>query len=225
LGAGVGLLFAAGTASQAALILNGDVTAPTDPITGVAATPGSATSTAATVGTTAGANNFPAAEPPSAAINNVLTAADKYLNFQQSNAGFITTITSNGPQASLTGFRFFTGNDAPERDPATITIEGTNSPNATTTLNSTWTTIYSGVSGLATDPGRSMSGPLVTFIPSAAFSSFRVLVTAVRTPTSANSFQFGEVDLIGNSVVPEPASAGLLGLAGVGLLARRRRRN
>src|SRR5262245_33243514 len=107
-----------------------DVTAPGNPIVGIAATFGSATSTAATAGGGSG-NAFPTAENPSNAINN--NQGDKYLNFQQAGAGFIVTLST---AAIVTGFRFSTANDAVERDPATITIEGTNSPNATTTLNS-----------------------------------------------------------------------------------------
>jgi hypothetical protein len=205
----------------AAIIINADVTAPGDPIVGIAATAGSPTSTAATAGGGSG-NAYPTAEGPANSIDN--NQGNKYLNFQQSGAGLITTINTNGPQASLTGFRFSTGNDAAERDPATITIEGTNSPNAVTTLNSTWTSIYSGVSGLATDPGRNTFGSQVNFAASPAFSSYRVLITSVRTPGTANSFQFGELELIGNSVVPEPATLGLLGLAGLGVVGGRRRR-
>src|SRR4051794_24304703 len=91
----------AGSAS-AAIIINADVTAPGDPITGIAAIPGSATSTAVVAGGGSG-NAFPTLEGPTLAINN--NQGDKYLNFQQSNAGFIATVLANGPQASLLGFR------------------------------------------------------------------------------------------------------------------------
>jgi hypothetical protein len=208
------IAFASGTA-RAVLI---DVTTPGDPIVGVAATAGSATSTAATAGGGSG-NAFPTAEGPTLAINN--NQADKYLNFQQSGAGFITTLLANG-SSLVTQFRFSTANDALERDPATITIEGTNNANPTTTLNSTWTSLYTGVSGLATDPGRNTFGSTVTFTNTQAFSSYRVLITAVRTPTSANSFQFGEVELIGTPV-PEPATLALAAPLVAGMLLRRRR--
>lgn len=111
-----------------------------------------------------------------------------------------------------------------ERDPATITIEGTNSPNATTSLNSTWTQIYSSVSGLATDPGRNTFGATVNFSNGLSFTSYRVLMTSVRTPATANSFQFGEVALIGTTAVPEPSTLALVGLGAAGLVACRLRR-
>ncbi|MDB5321099.1 MAG: hypothetical protein JWN40_2730 [Phycisphaerales bacterium] len=207
-----------GVAASAAVIAS-DVSAPSDPIVGIASTPGSSTSTASTVGTVADANNYPGAESPANAIDNT---NNKYLNFQKVNAGFITTLVANGP-ATLTGVRFKAGNDSPERDPLTITIEGTNSPNPTTTLNSAWSPIYSGVTGLATDPGRDTAGPTTGFTPTTAggFTSYRVLVTGVRDAAAANSFQFDELDMIG-STVPEPTMLAGAGL--VMLLSLRRRR-
>src|SRR5262249_57515534 len=105
-----------------------------NPIVGIVATPGSATSTAGTVGTTPNVNNWPAAESPPNAIDN--NTATKYLNFAKTNTGFIVTPSA---MSVLTSFQLFTANDSPERDPTTVSIEGTNSPNATTTLNSTRT--------------------------------------------------------------------------------------
>lgn len=209
--------FMAGGSAPAAVI--SDVTAPGNPIVGVAAILGSSTSTLATAGGGSG-NAYPTAEAPPNAIDNNLS--DKYLNFQQSGAGFIVT-----PSAAsvVNSFRFATGNDAVERDPAVITIEGTNSPNATTTLNSTWTTIYNGVSGLATDPGRNTFGPVVPFSNTTSFLSYRVLVSSVRTPATANSFQFSEIELGSDVTTPEPSSILLTGLGSVaGLLVVRRRR-
>ncbi|MBI1766046.1 MAG: CSLREA domain-containing protein, partial [Acidobacteria bacterium] len=174
-----------------------DVTAPGDPIVGIAATVGSPTSSASTVGTVAGANNYPAAEPPSAAIDNDFSAASKYLNFGKTGVGFIVTAPTQGPLTVVDGLRFNTANDAPERDPLTVTIEGTNSANPTTTLNSTWTTIYSGVTGLATDPGRNTLGAVVNFSNTNAFSSYRLIVASVRDGATANSMQFSEVELLG----------------------------
>jgi hypothetical protein len=206
------------TANSTAYAQVVDVTAPGNPIAGVAATLGSSTSLLAVAGGGSG-NAYPTAESPPNAINN--NQGDKYLNFQQSGAGFIVTPSA---LSVLTGVHFSTGNDAVERDPEIITIEGTNDPNATTTLNSSWTLIYNGVTGLATDPGRNTFGQPVSFTNTLSFASYRVLVQTVRTPTSANSFQFGEIELL--APVPEPSS---LILAGMGVSAAawrwRRRKN
>jgi hypothetical protein len=174
-----------------------DITAPGDPIVGVAATPGSSTSSLAVPGTLANFNNYPPAESPPMAIDDVV--ATKYLNFQKTNAGWIATpSTTDQP---ITGIRFVTGNDSPERDPLTLVLEGTNDLNATTTLNSTWVTIYSGVSGLATDPGRNALGAVAHVANGQAFRSYRMLVTTVRElPVVANSFQFAEVQLLSSGV-------------------------
>ena len=208
-------------ATRAGIIINGDVTNPGDPVVGIAATVGSATSTLASVGTLGGVNNYPAGEAPSFAIDN--NTATKYLNFAKTGVGLITTLAANGPSAVVNGIRFSTANDSPERDPLTVVLEGTNSANATTTLNSTWTTLYNGVSGLAIDPGRNTAGPTVTFVNALPFSSYRLLVSGVRNQNTANSLQFSEVELIGSSV-PEPTSLTLTGLAVAGLFARQRRK-
>jgi hypothetical protein len=210
-----------------AAVINADVTAPSDQIYGIASS--GTTSTVSTVGTAGATNNYPAAEPPSSAIDNNTTTT-KYLNFQTSGAGFIVTLTNNG-QSVLNGVHFTSGNDSPERDPVTVTIEGTNTaiPSGVApggTITATWSPIYSGVSGLTTDPGRNASAPTVAFVPATlgAFTSYRLTVNAVRTPAGANSFQFNEVELIGNTVpVPEPGSIGLLATGVIGLIARRRR--
>jgi hypothetical protein len=137
-----------------------------------------------------GLNQYPAVESPPNAIDDVVTT--KYLNFAEINAGFI--VTPSAPSV-LGGLRFTTANDSPERDPLTVVLEGTNDPNATTTLNSTWTTIYNGDSGLATDPGRNTPGATVHFA-AGSFTSYRLLVLSVRTGATANSMQFAEIELL-----------------------------
>jgi hypothetical protein len=199
-----------------------DVTAPGNPIAGVAATVGSSTSTLATVGSMQGVNSYPASAPPPSAIDNLFGAANggsKYQNFAETGAGFIVTPTA---MSVLTGVDFSTGNDAPERDPLTITIEGTNSPNAASTLNSSWTLIYNGVTGLAMDPGRNAFGSQVSFPNQQSFTSYRVLVQSVRNGAIANSFQFQEIQLL--AAVPEPSSLILCGLGACAAVGRRRRR-
>lgn len=208
-------------AALASPVVNGDVTAPGDPIVGVAATVGAATSSLAAPGGVVGSGNaYPNSESPSLAIDNVLT--DKYLNFGKAGVGFITTTTTSGPSTVVKGIRFTTATDHPERDPTTVTLEGSQDANATSSLNSSWTLIYNGPSGLSTDPGRFQVGPQVNFANGVSFKSYRLLVSSVRDAALANSMQFGEVELIGNTVVPEPTSLAAAAIA-LSLAGRRRR--
>jgi hypothetical protein len=211
--------FIAFIVSQNAFAQLFDLTRPGDPIIGVAATPGSLMSSISVVGTVAGANNFPAAESPTNAIDN--NSATKYLNFAKINAGFILTLSPDRASFPILGFRFRTANDAPERDPFTITIEGVNAANPTAAASgpTTWTLLYNGVSGLATDPGRFGFGVEQDFSNTLSFNTYRVLITGVRNAAAANSFQFSEIELM---AVPEPSVLALVPLAAGVLVLRHR---
>lgn len=200
------------------------ITAPSNPVIGVAAIVGSSTSSKSIVasGNTNGQNMYPSSESPNRAIDTLLNG--KYLNFGKTGVGFIVTPI----QATvLNGFRFATGNDAIERDPLTITIEGTKSRDAIDTLDSAWTLLYDGDSGLATNPGRNTYG-IQELVPNTEiYFGNRILVQSLRSTSTANSMQFAEIQLLG-AVVPEPTTWALIGLTGVGVVGgwyQRRRRN
>jgi hypothetical protein len=133
----------------------------------------------------------------------------KYLNFGTDGdqnppfvgpAGFVVTPTL-GADASgtvVTAIRIYTANDAPERDPASFTLEGSNN-------GTNFTTIASGA--LALPDARNASGatidPLtqalqeVRFNNSIPYKSYRVLFPHVKNDATANSVQVGEVELLG----------------------------
>ncbi|MCY2952648.1 MAG: hypothetical protein NTU53_11855 [Planctomycetota bacterium] len=202
----MGLVLGVAGLAQASVIL-----APTDPIYAVNATPGSAISGLPVTA----ANNHPVGEAPAKVMDN--NTGTKYLNFGKTNVGFIV-VPAFGP-SKLTSLQMATANDSANRDPMTISIEGTAGPfsDYLGVFNTTWTPIYTGPSGIEVDPGRSTWGTELPIAPSGFFSYYRVLVTTIRDAGTANSTQFSEFKLNG---VPEPAALSLLAFAG--LLIRRR---
>ncbi len=109
--------------------------------------------------------------------------------------GFVVT-PSMGPSV-LTVVRFYTANDAPERDPANYIIEGSNDGGNTFALIAS--------NSLALPDGRNQAGlPLdastqymaqVTFPNSTPYTVYRVYFTRIKG--NANLMQIGEVELLG----------------------------
>lgn len=156
-------------------------------------------------------NNSPGAEQvPNAIDNNIAT---KYLNFDRLNTGFTVT-----PALGLTlvrGLTLQSANDAPERDPASFTLEGSND-------GVLFSLIASGNVPAFTARFQTQT---LTFDNSVPFLKYRLLFPTVVGP-GGNSMQIGEVELLGNvaaAPVPEPATAALGAMGLGGLLLRRRR--
>ena len=152
-----------------------DVTSPGDPITGGQTIGG--VFIPATQGTPVGnANMFPPDSTPAFAIDNGF--ASKYRNFGEANTGFVVTpfFNRNNGGTFVTALRFGTGDNSPERDPLTYTLEGT----AGDPFTGTYTRIASGSTGLDTDPGRATFGPVLTFPGVGAYTSYRVIFPTVR---------------------------------------------
>lgn len=147
--------------------------------------------------------NYPTNEAPyKGCDNNLLTKNLNFGNCYDTSAlsldcglrtGFYVTATNSGSLA--TGLRLCTANDAPTRDPLNVTLEGSNENGTNLILGASWTLIYSGVSGLAVDPGRSTCGGKVFFLNNNTFTSYRLLITVKRG--ADNSIQLSEFQLIG----------------------------
>lgn len=159
-------------------------------------------STPATVGTNVG--NFYPGEIASYAFDN--TTGTKYTNFGvcalsatlSSSCGLNTGIyvtPQRGP-SSLFILQFCTANDLPDRDPFTITIEGSNQPSSSLTLGSSWALLYNGTTGLQTHTTRFECGPVLPVSNNSNwYSSYRVLVTSIRGNEVAT--QYSELRLMG----------------------------
>jgi hypothetical protein len=166
------------------------------------------------------AANSPGAE---AAPNSVDSdQPSKYLNFNKVNAGIIV-IPSVGATIA-TRLSLTSANDAPERDPATYEILGTNDTNLNDTspaLNPTnwqafWTLIT--VGSVPAFSGRGAEQEFA-FANSTAYLSYLVDFPTVANPAAANSMQIADIQLS----VPEPTGLAMLGL-GAALMGIRRRR-
>jgi hypothetical protein len=179
------------------------VTTSNSPIIGVGAVAGSSTSQITVQGTTAGVNNHPANEFPARVLDGFSNT--KYLNFARTNVGIIVQATGS---VAVSSFRLTTANDSANRDPITVTIEGTTATDPTTAAGgATWTLLYSGPTGLATDPGRQIQGPVISFANNnAPFNTYRVLFPTIRDAATANSMQVAEIALMGIPFTTGPAT-------------------
>lgn len=109
------------------------------------------------------------------------------------DTGFHLTVAKCSP--TLTKFRFATGDTGTERDPMTLTIEGTD---CGTLLNCTsWTLLYNGTTGLDTILSRNSYGTYQTIQTPQPFTSYRFLITSKRNSTNSIFITYSEIELYG----------------------------
>jgi hypothetical protein len=93
----------------------------------------------------------------------------------------------------VTGLQVCTANDFPERDPLTVTLEGSNESGTALTVGTSWYLIYNGTTGLQSNPGRGICGTVQSFNNSIQFKSYRFLVSGKRA--MSNCVQYSELQL------------------------------
>ena len=176
-------------------------------------------------GLTAGSNNWPVANPPEHAIDEV---GQKHLNFATLGAGFIVTPSEGSSIAR--SIQVWAGEGATDRDPASFEVWGTNQAiggGAQIFPLSLFQQIASG--SLALPAARNGGGSnllaqgasqTVDFPNSGTYTSYLVLFPTVRNPSLATSVDVAEVALY---TLPEP-SATVLALATLAVLSPLRRR-
>ena len=197
-------------------------------------------------GDTTTSADFPGAEAPEFALDGDI--GTKFLIFSGSSGDM--TANNSGimvffdEPVVVEALRFGFGNDAPERDPWTYTLEGSNlvdintygAPPTTIADGPAWTPIQGDPNGLTgmvdvgdtffdafnsrgtytTDPPFNRSA--TPFVNTEAYSAYRLLFPTVRL--DAGIMQVAEIEFLG---VPEPTTASLLMVSLLGLLGFRRK--
>ncbi|HYE33016.1 MAG TPA: LamG-like jellyroll fold domain-containing protein [Methylomirabilota bacterium] len=155
-------------------VVPGDITQPGDPVF-------------------ASSSNSPGSEGVANAIDDKTT---KYLNFDSRTANFKPSGFVVSPAAGrtlVTGLTLQAANDAPERDPKTVTLEGSNDA-ATNYTDGTWTMITT-ISNIPPFATR-FSKQTFLFDNHTPYRSYRWVATETQTPNTC-CMQIAEVELLG----------------------------
>ncbi len=136
----------------------------------------------------ASSNNSPASDIAANAIDD--TAA-KYLNYDILDTGF-TVIPSIGATV-VTGLSLTSANDAPERDPITCLLFGSND-------GVSFVQIFSGSVPAFTSR---LQQKFISFANITAYTTYRVIFPTVADLNAANSMQIAEVELLGVPLNPD----------------------
>jgi hypothetical protein len=148
---------------------------------------------------------WPPNENPSLCIDN--NSGTKYLHFAgdiQSTGVQITPL--DGPSV-VTGITLTTANDAPERDPITYELYGSNG-----TIDGPYELIADGnvvdFAGEAAWPRYTINATPITFDNDKSYAHYQLMFPTVRDPEAQNSMQIAEIELLG--VLGEGAPGGLM---------------
>ena len=134
--------------------------------------------------------------PGSEGVANALDGQPtKYLNFDGSNSnpsGFV--VTPSLGMTYVTGMALQSANDAPDRDPKSITLEGSNDDEITAYDSGNWQSITQ-IDDIPAWTGRFQTKELF-FDNDRAFKHYRWVVTDTQGPSSC-CMQIAEVELLG----------------------------
>jgi len=133
-------------------------------------------------------------ELPKFAMDNL--TATKYFNYGRIGSGFVV-IPAISKSSVACGLLFATANDNPNRDPITVTLEGSNASDINAVrLGTNWTLIYKGPTGISAVMNRKTYGLQQTFKNEKQFASYRLLISSIRVD-GADAVQYSEARIIG----------------------------
>jgi hypothetical protein len=138
--------------------------------------------------------DWPAGEAPRFSVDNNVNT--KFLHFKGSAEPSGIQITPALGASIVTGLKLTTANDAPERDPASFEVYGSNDG-----IDGPYTLIASGAivdfTGEAEWPRFTPNATPIAFENTTAYTSYQVVFPSVRDADTANSMQIAEIELIG----------------------------
>ena len=138
---------------------------------------------ATVIGSSATSTNSPAGESVGMAVDG--NTGSKYLNFDKLNTGLMVTL--DAPRI-IEALVLTTGNDAPERDPGSISIYGSN-----TSVTSGYTLIANQSLSLSSSRGATSQ---LSFTNTTAYKYYKVVFPTLRNSSQANSMQIAEVSFL-----------------------------
>lgn len=140
--------------------------------------------------------DWPGAETPNLAIDN--NTATKFLHFKGETEPTGIQVTPAVGATVVTAIALTTANDAPERDPASFELYGSNE-----SIDGPYELIAAGdvvdFAGEVAWPRFTKNATAITFDNEVAYMHYQVLFPTVRDAGSANSMQIAEIELIGVS--------------------------
>jgi hypothetical protein len=134
--------------------------------------------------------NSPGNEGVANAIDN--NTATKYLNFDKLNTGF--TVTASNETAVVIGLKLTSANDAPERDPTSFILSGSN--------GGVFTEIARGSIPAFTARFQTVQ---VNFPNIVAYQQYSLIFPTVQNEAAAVAMQIAEVEFLGQSADPTPS--------------------
>lgn len=140
-----------------------------------------------------GVGNYPPGNGPDAAIDFADTT---YVNFGTGMSGVgAGLITQPAVGASVVAaIKFQAGNDSANRDPLTITLEGSNNSGSSLYSGSGWTLLYNGPTGLASFSSPRLAwGDQQSITNTQSYTAYRMIVTSQRG--ADNCTEFAEMHL------------------------------
>jgi len=132
-------------------------------------------------------------ESPAEAIDD--DPATKYLNLDKEGSGFV--VAPSVGATMLTAIALTTANDSPERDPASVTIAGSND-------GVHWVPITTALATSLPDDRFAEGEFVFTAETPGAYERYRVIFPTLKDGASANSMQIAEVRLVGQCAPLDP---------------------